>query len=419
MDEENEPVGGAQVWLFMRTVAMGLADSHFISSSQTNEKGHYRFTSLGPGTYFLAVTGQPWYAQWQPRPVIQADPAGQREPEPETERSPFDAAYPLTYYDGASDFAAATPVTLAAGNSATVNITMRAVPAVHLRVQEPPDESGRQRNIQLFHEGPGGMRMYVSASQSSDGKNMYIGGFAPGHYEVELHHFDPKDGRPLDGGIQTIDVSGDGTFEPHPASNGFVSGKIVADRPLPEGQVIQLRAGPFSSLMSAPIPADGSVTFPGIVAKPGKYEVVISGRSDLSVQSVSATGAKASGRMVELTGSGPAELTIAVASGKQGEVNGYALHDEKPVPGAMVLLLPEDQRFWRTFIPRDQSDTDGSFTMRQIPPGKYRAIAIDDGDELEYTNPEVMQPYLAASQVVTVTQGAQVKTQLVVQSRVK
>ncbi len=227
VDEDNEPVGGAQVLLFIRSVSMGVASSHLTGSTQTNEKGHYRFSSLKPGTYFLAVTAQPWYAQGQQRFMMRPVPAGQPEPEPETERSPFDVAYPLTYYNGASDFAAATPVTLTAGNSVTANVTLRAVPAVHLRLQQPPDEPGRQRNIQLFHEGPGGMRMYVNMMQYGDGSGgVYLGGFAPGHYEVEFRHFDPKDGKPLDGGTQTIDVAGDGTFEPHLAGTPSISGKI-------------------------------------------------------------------------------------------------------------------------------------------------------------------------------------------------
>ncbi len=423
VDEDNEPVGGAQVWLFVRSISMGVAGNHFIGSTQTNDKGRYRFSSLGPGTYFLAVTAQPWYAQGQQRIMMRHAPGQpQPEPEPEAERTPFDVAYPLTYYNGASDFAAATPVTLTAGNSATANVTLRALPAVHLRVQQPPDEAGRQRTIQLFHEGPGGMRMYVNTMQYGDGSGgLFIGGFAPGHYEVESHHFDPKDGKPLDGGVQTIDVAGDGTFEPHLAGASSISGKIVPERPLAEGQplFVQLRAGPNLTLGSGQVAADGSVSFPGVVAKPGKYQVFVVGQADVGVESISATGAKVNGRMVELNGSGPVELTIAIGSAKQAEVKGFALEDDKPVAGAMVLLLPEDNRSVSAFIPRDQSDTDGSFELRQVQPGKYRAIAIDDGSDLEYTNLEVMQAYMAAAQSVTVPPGGQMRLQLAVQTRVK
>ncbi len=425
-DEDNEPVGAAQVWLFVKGVSMGVASSHFINSVQTNEKGHYRFPNLGPGAYFLAVTAQPWYAQGQQRVITRHGPIGapqpQPEPDTEAEASPFDVAYPLTYYSGATDFAEATPLTLTAGNSATANVTLRAVPAVHLRLQQPPDEPGRQRNIQLFHEGPGGMRMYVNMMQYGDGSGtMYLGGFAPGHYEVESHHFDPKDGKSLDGGVQTIDVVGDGTFEPHLAAAPTISGKIVSERPLPAGQplFVQLRGGPNRILGSAPIAADGLVSFPGVLAKTGNYEVFVVGQPDVGVESISATGAKVNGRMVEVVGSGPIELTIAIGSERQAEVKGFALDDDKPVAGAMVLMMPEHSRSAGGLVPRDQSDTDGSFELRQVQPGKYRAIAIDDGSDLEYTNPQVMEPYMAGAQSVSVPQGGQVKLQLVVQKRVK
>jgi len=57
--------------------------------------------------------------------------------------------------------------------------------------------------------------------------------------------------------------------------------------------------------------------------------------------------------------------------------------------------------------------------MGRVPAGRYLALAIDDGTDLEYTEPEVMRPYLAAAQSVTVPAGGQVKIQLLVQSRVK
>jgi hypothetical protein len=419
LDEDNEPVTVAQVWLFKKGVSMGVAGNNFLGSTQTNDKGHYRFSNLAPGIYYLAVTAQPWYAQAQQRPMVRTGSTLQ--PEPQAEHSPFDVAYPLTYYNGANDFTTAAALTIAAGNSVSANIMLRAVPAVHLRLLEPPDEPRRQRNIQLFQEGPGGVRMYVNSSQTFDGTALYIGGFAPGRYQAEVRHFDPQDAKSMVGGVQTIDVTGDGTFEPRPISTGSISGNVIAERALLEEQplFIQLRAAPNMTLVSAPISADGSLSFPGVIARPGKYEVLVAGQPDLAVQSVAATGAKATGRMVELTDSGPVELTITVSNGKQAEVNGFVLKDEKPLANALVLLLPDDNQRLSAFVPGDQSDTDGSFLIGHLIPGRYRALAIDDGADLEYTNPEVIRPYLAAAQSVTVPPGGQIKIQLAVQTRVQ
>ena len=221
--------------------------------------------------------------------------------------------------------------------------------------------------------------------------------------------------------MQTVDVTGDGTLDPHPSAMGSVSAKIVSDTPLSPGQqlFVQLRNGFAFALMSTPVLADGTAIFPNAVPRAGKYEVFLLGQPNLSVQSVTAAGTKANGRVVELSGSGAVELTIAVTGGRQAEVNGFVMEDDKAVVGAMVLLIPEDSRSLTPFMPRDQSDTDGSFSLPQVMPGKYQAIAIDDGADLGNTNPEVIRPYLAAAQPLVVHAGDSVKIQLAVQARLK
>jgi hypothetical protein len=43
----------------------------------------------------------------------------------------------------------------------------------------------------------------------------------------------------------------------------------------------------------------------------------------------------------------------------------------------------------------------GSFTLRDLAPGSYRAIAIDRADDLEYTNPDALRDYLTKAQDIT------------------
>ena len=42
---------------------------------------------------------------------------------------------------------------------------------------------------------------------------------------------------------------------------------------------------------------------------------------------------------------------------------------------------------------RDQSDSDGTFTLANILPGKYVLMAIENGWDLEWMNPSVLKPY--------------------------
>jgi hypothetical protein len=65
----------------------------------------------------------------------------------------------------------------------------------------------------------------------------------------------------------------------------------------------------------------------------------------------------------------------------------------------MVLLLPQDMSH-SLLIARDQSDSDGTFTLRDIHPGRYTLVAIDDGRDLAYQDPAVMKAYLGAGSVL-------------------
>jgi hypothetical protein len=59
----------------------------------------------------------------------------------------------------------------------------------------------------------------------------------------------------------------------------------------------------------------------------------------------------------------------------------------------MILLLPNDPNH-ASRIRRDQSDSDGSFALPNVVPGHYTLLAIDDGRDLAYQDPAVMEPYL-------------------------
>jgi len=45
-------------------------------------------------------------------------------------------------------------------------------------------------------------------------------------------------------------------------------------------------------------------------------------------------------------------------------------------------------------VRRDQSDSDGTFTLAGAIPGKYTVVAIENGWDLEWLNPDVIKPYL-------------------------
>jgi hypothetical protein len=81
----------------------------------------------------------------------------------------------------------------------------------------------------------------------------------------------------------------------------------------------------------------------------------------------------------------------------------------------MVVLVPQDPEHNRDLFRRDQTDSDGSFNLVNILPGKYAVVAIENGWDLEWSNPGVLQKYLAASEPVQVTANAKLELKVKVQ----
>jgi len=66
-------------------------------------------------------------------------------------------------------------------------------------------------------------------------------------------------------------------------------------------------------------------------------------------------------------------------------------------------LLPHDWLNNQSLIRRDQSDSDGTFTLPQIPPGRYTALALQNGWDIDWQNAAVLKPYLPHAQIVLVS----------------
>jgi hypothetical protein len=115
------------------------------------------------------------------------------------------------------------------------------------------------------------------------------------------------------------------------------------------------------------------------------------------IEKLSATGATTHGREVTISGAGDVQLLIT-AGQAEGELTGVAKLDGKPTSGVMVLLVPETDENLEENSHLDQSDSDGTFALAEIPPGKYKLMAIEDGWELERTNWSALQPYLEKGQ---------------------
>ena len=81
----------------------------------------------------------------------------------------------------------------------------------------------------------------------------------------------------------------------------------------------------------------------------------------------------------------------------------------------MVALVPEQPDQNLVLFRRDQSVSDGSFTLPGVHPGKYALIAIESGWEIEWLAPDALKKYLAGGERVDVTPNAKLEMNVKVQ----
>jgi hypothetical protein len=122
----------------------------------------------------------------------------------------------------------------------------------------------------------------------------------------------------------------------------------------------------------------------------------------IPVVAVSAGGVQRAGNVVTLRDRA-ADLVVTL-SDSETRIEGFARKDGKGLAGAMIVLLPRNPALWKALTRRDQSDSDGSFALQNVPPGEYTVVAIEDGWPIDWTSPEAMARYLPAGSSVTVTE---------------
>lgn len=397
VDENGEPLRNANAHLFRHALVDGRSQYAMAGQSQTRADGSFHFSHLADGTYFVGVDARPWFAGPGARPDIQNKPE-------------FDVAYPFTYYPGATEFSGASPITLADGATASVQVAMRSVPAIHPPVPAPSGSPGPSRNLQFMVEGPGGLPVMNSSSmliQTPGGPSF---GLAPGRYRV------------LDFGIQgnraqasigrTVDLTSDAPIDLAPPPKLNVSGAVTiegADKPT--NRILVMLAsgnvGGSNNMMgntTAETAADGSFNFGDKGLQPGRYQVMLPNNPAFFLKSITAKGTPLADGELDLTASSNVQLSLVIAPFRNASLDGVATRDGRPAAGAMVLLLPANKG-QAQLIRRDQSDLDGSFTFHGVAPGSYRLVAIDNGRDLAYRDPEAVKPYLALGKPVTIPDG--------------
>lgn len=385
-DENGDPVESANVMLFLKPRGHNPGDRIVrVDSTATDDSGNYEFANLAAGEYLLAAKAEPWYALYSSR---EAGVVGSN--------ASLDLAYPVSYFDSTTNEASASSITLAAGNRIEANLALHALPALRLQVDLTSRKSGSTSAPELRQSifGTATFLPHLQFIQDGNKSMAEYTGLAPGHYQLEFREppglvdLDLTASRQIDSSIGNPAATVSGAVRILPASNSASKTEASAEINL---TLTPLSGATSQNPLSATVHKD---RFSFTAVPPGEW--VLSASKDskvLQVLSITAEGKSRTGSQLTVRDR-VLSVAVVVAEGAT-RVEGFARKDGQGFGGAMIVLVPEDPAANTALFRRDQSDSDGSFAFLNALPGKYTAVAIEDGWELDWERPEVMAHYLS------------------------
>jgi len=396
LDEAGEPVRRGLLTLYRNNHIQGIDEIQAFRQAQTDDLGAYELTSLLPGTYFLSVRAEPWYA-FHPAPASNEAGAEGNKARADVDRS-LDVAYPLTYYENATETDSATPIQIRGGERLQIDMDLNPVPALRLIFHMPQEPNQGTLFPQLHQKAFEGTSFVQGNPQFISPGVVELTGIPAGRYDVRVQ------GSNTLTQLNGVDLNEDGEEIDTSRAEALGSMKISVTGPgestLPKDLAVVL----------ASTPRNGSGGFRNLNAKgeaeiqqvaAGLYRVgVFSPRAAYVVVGISAEGAQVRGRTVIVPAGASAAVALTIAQGV--DVQGVAQKAGKPFAEAMVVIVPSDPEANRDLFRRDQSDLDGTFGLRNVVPGSYTLVAIEDGWDLDWSRPEVISPYVKRGRPVKV-----------------
>lgn len=443
LDESGDPVVSAQVAALR--VSPSVAGNRTqadrprpVGFAVTDDRGRYGFGGLGPGNYLVRVQAQPWYSMARQGGRFGIGSGSSNGGQDSSPDPSLDFIYPPTWYPGTDDESTAASITLKDGEERQADFHLTAIPAIHLRfpradVQADREETGPRSRPQpqrpatvtrmsgdtLYGMGPIGPTIIRNNEWD-------FGGLSPGTYEVRIPSADGKSSEVrqlvVRSGSQTVltlddskplvpvQLTLEGIENAAATTIDFLdheTGAHISSAPPFRGR---------GGFQSGPLP-DNEGSEPNdtkgrtVMLPAHEFTISIAGGSGAYLTGLIADSAKVEGSIVTIDG--PSHLTLSLAN-KHAEVDGFARIEGKPAVGAMVLLVPVTlgRRGDLTTIQRDETNSDGSFTLSGITPGQYILVAIDHGWEIDWQDPATLGRYLIHGLPIDLGKVAQVHEEI-------
>jgi 5-hydroxyisourate hydrolase-like protein (transthyretin family) len=433
-DENGEGVRDVVIKLWKESLQNGEKKNLFDRPAVTDDQGRYRFGHLAGGKYAISVAAVPWFKRFMKaaRPSLSIDPDGPAtaadsananltradapKEESEPDNSLLDLVYPSIFYPTGHTIREASWFQLRPGEEQTADLQLSCIPGVHVLISTAQTQETGPWMVRIFQaadegelETPGTTHRQIAPGLAE------IGGLAPGSYRLQLTV-------PGMGGVheEEVEIKGDAQldFRGEVPSGQVISGIMRFLKP-PEDNawvVLQIRdeAGRKSLVRSVPTTRENadkmeskefeySFQIGNLAAGTGVYELSAVSPQGVTIEKIEATGARVNGNRVTVDGTGEAHLKLVVSESSTA-LRGTATKKGRPFAAAMILLLPESGQ--PELVRRDQSDSDGTFALPNVVPGKYWLMALENGWELPWADPEQQKTLFGKGVAVVIGKDA-------------
>lgn len=463
LGELGQPVAGVRVVAAER-VTVGDQVSYRQSSPQgavTDDIGVFRLWGVPPGTYVVSAsflgagsdaarTTTADEVQWATSGASRVAGTTQFD----NSRGPARGRpmrYAPTFYPGTVDVAAATPISVAAGEErAGLEIRIAAVPTVTIsgtltRRDALPVRGALLVPIKSVPQVPGlGVIEFPPRAVVSATGEFTISGIVPGTYMLSARAPSATGAPPASGrggaapsvlndlwALADVVVTGEDltnvALELAPGMS--VSGRVMfeGDTPPPPAStnvvnvslVVPITAGPSLGASPPTIAADGAVHFAG--TPPGSFLVAASVRSAGNVGGVAGVpmwvvkSAEVGGRDVLDTpfdvrpGIDVSDLVVRFTD-KVTQLSGTVVDQAgRPAPTYSVIVFTTDAGKWRQnsrwLRPPVRPATDGRFLVAGLPPGEYYMAVLTDFQPNDWYSPAFLQQVVPGAVRVTLGDG--------------
>jgi uncharacterized protein (DUF2141 family) len=419
------------------------------STLVTDDRGEYRAYGLPPGGYFVLVPASPGQSGGRGvdpiRPLTSDDvrqaiqrarAGGPGPPQPTSASSaPVRVDYAPVFHPGVTDLGMASTVALGLGEERTgVDVTVQLVPMATITgtVTSPAGALPQFVSVHLMTAGSNtemlvgaGLRG-TSASPGPDGRFTFPA-VAPGTYTVKATvgasggRGVPVTNAPMMWAAADVVVTGSDVDVRLTLQPGVpISGRVVFTGAQPTAT--QLESLQFQLLPSGSggrplftgggrVNSKGQFTFAAV--PPDAYQFLVnwtdtSARDAWTIVSSSANGDDAFESPLRVTPNADVEWTVTFTDTPTTLIGVFQDGTGRAATDYYLLVFSTDRQFWTAGSRRVRTTrpaTDGTFSVKGLPPGEYFLAALTDLEAGEWNDPTLLDELVASSTTVTLREG--------------